>query len=236
MTEQQQQRTAIIVMGGSFSPIHSGHLACMRVARDHLIQERGFANVLAFFAVATEGYVRQKYKAKGSTHIALHHRLALVNALAEEEAFLQTSQKAFGAAIGMITKLLQVQFPDKPASEFFIVVGADRAKPRRGPFETIAIARAIEQVSVSTSASASSTSSAHANSTLLTAPVETLALSATVIRERLCIGCSAAVGHSAECVEQRATSLQSLRESNFLPPTVCDYFAANPESLPFHKM
>lgn len=218
--------TAVIVMGGSFSPIHSGHIACLQAARRHLIEERGFDRVIAFCAVAHEGYVQRKYAKKG-THMLLHHRLALVNEIAAQDAsdasFLQTSQKAFGSAVQMIGALQTSEFIGKPDSEFFVVVGADRARQRRGRFEKIAVARDVD--------SAAAASAARSGFTLLAAPAETIALSATAIRKRLCIGCSAA-GHSDDCVDRRAAALQSLRDASFLPTSVCDYLEANPDAVP----
>ena len=227
-TVSDPDRVAVIVMGGSFSPVHNGHIACLQTARNYLLEKRGFTHVIAFFAVATEGYVRQKYAKKKATHILLHHRLALVNALAAaSDGFLQFSQKPHGSAAAMISQQLQHQFPGKPDDEFFIVVGADRARPRRGKFETIAVARAVDEED-------DDGASAHSSGcVLLTAPAETLSLSATAIRKRLCIGCSSVAGHSDECVAQRVAALQTLRESALLPAEVCDYFEENPDAVPF---
>lgn len=220
--------TAVIVMGGSFSPIHSGHIACLQAARRHLIEERGFERVVAYCAVAHEGYVQRKYAKKG-THMLLHHRLALVNEIAAQDAsdqsFLQISQKAFGSAVQMIGALQTSEFIGKPDSEFFVVVGADRATQRRGRFEKIAVSREID------SAAAASAPRSGFGFTLLAAPAETIALSATAIRQRLCVGCSAA-GHSDECVDRRASALQSLRDTSSLPAEVCNYLEANPDAVP----
>ena len=93
-------KPAIVVLGGSFSPVHAGHLAALE--RGHkLAQRNGFCVVAGFFAVAHDGHVRSKFRQRGeSSELAFDAawRLRMCNAIAESVEWLQPTPRTFGSA------------------------------------------------------------------------------------------------------------------------------------------
>lgn len=188
----------------------------MLMAKKHLIR-RGFTDVEAYFAVATDGYVQNKYKNHATSS---EHRIAMTNLLADcAPEFVRKTTKTYGSAKQLISDVKRNY--DASTTTFFVVTGADRGVKRRttavDKIEHIVIARnGTDDVAVASSA--------------IDAPEETLDLSATIVRRKLCVGCDGKT-HSNECNAAREAALKELVASSHLSAEVAKYMLENPTAV-----
>ncbi len=200
--------TAIIVLGGAFSPIHAGHIAAIDTARKHL-QSLDIVVLACFLAPAPDGYVFAKYK---NNAMPAKHRLPLCNLMSPD--FIKPTTQTYGSAGECIMKMLP-QYPT--GTQPYIVVGADRAKIRAKPTNIKYLA--VDRTSVKKS------------ETLLTAPAMSLAFSATFVRNKLCTGCTDK--HSLSCELNRPDAISQLVIHGVINIDVANYLLHNPGAIPF---
>ena len=95
-----KSKQAIVVLGGSFCPVHAGHVAALE--RGRAAAERdGMTVVAGYFAVATNGHVRGKLKGRGEDlgqAFDVEGRLRMCNAVASSIDWLGVTPTQFGSA------------------------------------------------------------------------------------------------------------------------------------------
>jgi hypothetical protein len=91
---------AIVVLGGSFCPLHAGHLASLEYGKRQAEKE-GMRVVAGYLACAHDGHVRGKFKGRGERSEYVFDetaRLRMCNAAAGESDWLQPTPRTFGSA------------------------------------------------------------------------------------------------------------------------------------------
>lgn len=103
------------IMGGTFDPIHMGHLACAEIAHDAC----GLDEVL--FVVAGQPHFKQ-----GQELAAAEDRLAMVRAaIADNEAFSATDEEIVREGITYTADTLAILARKRPDAELFFIMGTD---------------------------------------------------------------------------------------------------------------
>eukprot|EP00037_Helgoeca_nana_P009122 m.80246 g.80246 ORF g.80246 m.80246 type:complete len:294 (+) comp19362_c0_seq1:353-1234(+) len=124
---RKERRRVIVVMGGAFNPVHSGHVQALIAAKTAL-EADGATVVSGHFAVATAGYVNHKCKGESAGEaIPVSDRLALCNAVAAATKWIAPTDKPYGSANELAKSLV---FKD-PTLETVIVGGSDKLKSGR---------------------------------------------------------------------------------------------------------
>lgn len=124
-------RRGILVIGGAFNPVHIGHVDMLTRLKSEL-EENGEWKILGgYFAVAPEGYVREKMSKRNERAIRVEHRLNLVRIAIRDKTWLEQSpfqdealRRAEGSAFSLGERLKR--FFNDDSIEILIVVGADR--------------------------------------------------------------------------------------------------------------
>jgi len=192
---------AILAMGGAFSPVHSGHLAAMLAAKEHVEAHFRVTVVAGYLACAPSAYCTRKYRGKTIVEAA---RLDMCNLLSHEPgSFLCETPKAFGSARGCADFMRSRCHT--PETRVFIVCGADKAEKRiRG--DHVYIARSGQGMIAANT------------SVLVPAPEATLGVSATLLRSEL----------NRQTLEAALTHVVA---AGMLPPCVAAFIAAHPDML-----
>eukprot|EP00035_Acanthoeca_spectabilis_P027222 m.465785 g.465785 ORF g.465785 m.465785 type:complete len:265 (+) comp24574_c0_seq1:132-926(+) len=115
-------RRAIVVMGGAFNPVHTGHLEALIAAKEALEADPNVTVVSGHFAVAPDGYVRRKC----DDAIPAEHRIAMCNALSATHDWLVPTDRPFGSAGALAATITRMN----PTLETVIVGGSDKLKGR----------------------------------------------------------------------------------------------------------
>lgn len=116
---------AIVVIGGSFCPVHCGHLAALEEGRQHGAR-MGFDVVAGYLAAAHDGHVHAKL---GDEALSSGVRLSICNAAAAATTWLRSTPKTFGSAAECAA--WAVAEYHNPTTKTIIVRGSDREKPRK---------------------------------------------------------------------------------------------------------
>ncbi|CAF1277677.1 unnamed protein product [Rotaria sordida] len=131
LTEANNMKEGIIILGGAFNPVHTQHIALLCLVKQEL-EVNGQWNILGgYLAVAPDGYVRHKLHSRNERTIKLKHRLALIheaitdipwliNSPFQEEMLKQHDGSAF--ALGQRLKRLL----KNDNIQIIILVGGDR--------------------------------------------------------------------------------------------------------------
>ncbi len=110
------------IMGGTFDPIHLGHLVCAEVARDAC----GLDEVL--FVVAGSPHFKQ-----GMTHAAPQERLAMVELAVEgDESFFVSDLEVIREGITYTAETLDELTRAHPDADLTFIIGADSLLTLRG--------------------------------------------------------------------------------------------------------
>ena len=118
------RRSAILVIGGAFSPVHAGHVAAIEAAKRQA-EDLGFQVVAGYLACAPDGYTCRKY---GSSAICGSARLEMCNLVAKEHPLLLETPKLFGSAKECGRAMLENHLP---GTEILVVCGPDKAQRGR---------------------------------------------------------------------------------------------------------
>eukprot|EP01063_Lacrimia_lanifica_P002380 TRINITY_DN11246_c0_g1_i1.p1 TRINITY_DN11246_c0_g1~~TRINITY_DN11246_c0_g1_i1.p1 ORF type:complete len:179 (+),score=59.02 TRINITY_DN11246_c0_g1_i1:45-581(+) len=100
MPRRAARGDAVVVLGGSFAPLHAGHLAALEAGRRRAEAE-GYTVVAGYLAVAFDGHLRGKLKSRGEDAVVdmgIDERLAMCNAAAAASTWLQPTPCAYGSA------------------------------------------------------------------------------------------------------------------------------------------
>ena len=98
--KSKRREDCIVVLGGSFSPLHSGHLAALDTARQ-AAEERGFRVVAGYLAVAHDAHVNGKFRGRGEDRdlaFGVEDRLHMCNSVAAGCGWMRPTPRAFGSA------------------------------------------------------------------------------------------------------------------------------------------
>ena len=119
--------TAVIVLGGSFCPLHAGHLAALEAGRTRA-QALGLTVVAGYLACAHDSHVRAKLGAESTAAeerwLAGSMRLAMCNAASAAVDWLRPTPKPFGSARECAEAMVAAQHA--PETHIIIVRGSDR--------------------------------------------------------------------------------------------------------------
>lgn len=124
-------KDAIVVLGGSFNPVHTQHVDLLCLAKQEL-EATGRWNVIGgYLAVATDNYVRHKLEKRHERTIKLKHRLALVYEAIKDIPWLVNSpyqsemlKQHDGSAFGLSQRLQRLLKNDRIHT--LILIGGDR--------------------------------------------------------------------------------------------------------------
>ena len=119
------KRHCILVMGGSFNPVHRGHIATMAAAKRQAERQNFFVEG-AYLAVAHDAHVRQKCKDQA---IPARWRIAFCNAAASEVEggwLFANCERVHGSAHEMAKRVLAGREREKVVT--MIVCGSDKLK------------------------------------------------------------------------------------------------------------
>jgi hypothetical protein len=97
---KSSKQDCIIVLGGSFCPLHTGHLSALEAGR-RSAEKKGFRVVGGYLAVAHDSHVRGKFRGRGEDNtfaFGVDERLRMCNAAAEASDWLLPTPCAFGSA------------------------------------------------------------------------------------------------------------------------------------------
>jgi hypothetical protein len=113
------------VLGGAFNPVHTQHIALMRLVKEVVETEHNYAVSAGYLAVAPDGYVREKLKDQA---MKAGHRLAMCNLAMQEQDWLVPCDRTYGSAPECGLRRRQ-----HAGMHVLVVLGADRAmgKPER---------------------------------------------------------------------------------------------------------
>eukprot|EP01124_Arcella_intermedia_P020729 TRINITY_DN2823_c0_g1_i2.p1 TRINITY_DN2823_c0_g1~~TRINITY_DN2823_c0_g1_i2.p1 ORF type:complete len:191 (-),score=5.59 TRINITY_DN2823_c0_g1_i2:260-793(-) len=113
-----EKRKVVIGLGGAFNPIHTQHELTLILAKQFLENELHYEVLCAYFAVATDGYLKNKMAKANQKAITSKHRLAMCELISRESPFIKTTYKPFGSAFECIKTLhakeLHVRHPLTP--------------------------------------------------------------------------------------------------------------------------
>ena len=116
---------AIIVIGGSFSPPHTGHLAALKAGK-RKAEGAGWTVVAGYLACAHDSHVRSKLRGRGqdaSQALSAATRLQMCNAIAAESDWLRPTPRTFGSARDCGQAMIAAQHP--PRTRIVAVKGRD---------------------------------------------------------------------------------------------------------------
>jgi nicotinic acid mononucleotide adenylyltransferase len=116
--------TFCVGVGGSFNPVHAGHVEMLVIAKRILEQEYPGCIVKGHLAVAPQGHVRGKLGARGA--MREHHRLEMGRLAVQHLDWVVPTTRCYGSAsscIGALAGSAKCIAVD--------VVGGDRAHPER---------------------------------------------------------------------------------------------------------
>jgi nicotinic acid mononucleotide adenylyltransferase len=133
----KNMKDAILVIGGSFNPVHTQHISLLCLAKQEL-ENTGEWNIIGgYLAVAPDNYVRHKLHLRNERTIKLKHRLELINEAIKDipwlvnspcqEMLKQHESSAFGLG-QRIKRLLQ-----NDNIHILILIGGDRMVKKNVP-------------------------------------------------------------------------------------------------------
>ena len=129
---------AVLIVGGAFNPVHTQHIALLCAAKEELEHQGDWRIIGGYFAVATDGYVRQKLRSRNERTMKLQHRLALVRQAMEDVPWLANSPfqaemltQHDGSALALSERLQKLLKNDQV--QVLLVAGADRMVSRGVP-------------------------------------------------------------------------------------------------------
>ena len=119
--------TAVVVLGGSFCPLHAGHLAALEAGRTRA-QALGLTVVAGYLACAHDSHVRAKLGAESAAAeerwLAGSRRLTMYNVASAAVDWLRPTPKTFGSARECAEAMIATQHA--PEMHIIIVRGSDR--------------------------------------------------------------------------------------------------------------
>ena len=121
---------AVIILGGSFFPVHQGHLNALNKTAQ-IAENRGFNVVARYMALQPEGKIRKQYT-KSNEIDTTAHRFATINLVSTPTP----SNKTYGSSQDCAKNMVAKKHPD---ARIFIVVGSEfpKKKPPKDNVEYI---------------------------------------------------------------------------------------------------
>ena len=120
---------AIIVLGGSFCPIHAGHISALDAGRRHAAQKLGLNVVGGYLACAHDSHVFTKLGDEAAIESAARLRMCNACTGVQANSWLRPSPRTFGSAYECADNMITANH--LPETRIIIVRGADRAKNKK---------------------------------------------------------------------------------------------------------
>ena len=124
--QQSQSKEVVIVLGGSFAPLHAGHLSALEAGRKKAARS-GFVVVAGYLAVAHDSHLRAKLRSRGDSQgeldLSAYERLRVCNEVAEASTWLRPTPCLHGSA-KQCGKVM-VAANHRPSTGVVVVRGAD---------------------------------------------------------------------------------------------------------------
>jgi nicotinic acid mononucleotide adenylyltransferase len=117
MTELKDKTPIILVLSGSFNPVHSGHVAILVKCKEYMEKNYNYVVKAAYLAPSSDTYVKGKLK---NWAMKLEHRAKLCEIVAAKYPWMKVC--SFGIASGYATGKILAKQEKVP---FFEVCGAD---------------------------------------------------------------------------------------------------------------
>eukprot|EP01124_Arcella_intermedia_P020728 TRINITY_DN2823_c0_g1_i1.p1 TRINITY_DN2823_c0_g1~~TRINITY_DN2823_c0_g1_i1.p1 ORF type:complete len:243 (-),score=35.79 TRINITY_DN2823_c0_g1_i1:63-752(-) len=226
-----EKRKVVIGLGGAFNPIHTQHELTLILAKQFLENELHYEVLCAYFAVATDGYLKNKMAKANQKAITSKHRLAMCELISRESPFIKTTYKPFGSAFECIKTLHAKELHE---ITICIVVGADRAvskggigkwrKPAKDNILTLCIGRPGETGQVKKLYEQDKRAN-RVSSSFHFVGQETSPVSSTLIRKEL------ALFHNAQDLSKKGDILKNMVSAGYITKEVAEYILDNQHAL-----
>ena len=113
-------RLAILLLGGSFNPIHLQHIAIFHIAREWLRQNESVEVVAGFLVLTSDEYLAFKFRKTPEDIIPFLRRLQLAEAACRDSDFVSAYPFPYAAAGELLLKLM-----NETGLPGFMLCGAD---------------------------------------------------------------------------------------------------------------
>ena len=130
--EAVERQPLIIALGGAFNPVHTQHVAIMKMAKEWVDRNTRYEVIAGCLAVAPDGYVKGKTRKTGQRAMKAEHRIRLCEIACQKcKTWLKPGARTQGSALQAAKEFKEEIIRSKDYTHkditIAVIVGADRA-------------------------------------------------------------------------------------------------------------